>query len=75
MSYFHGETPDNYEQKCLCTLVLDTSGSMSGSAIRELNRGLLEFYAAIEEDLIAANRLEVSIITFETCETVIASVL
>ncbi|MCH2021150.1 MAG: VWA domain-containing protein [Saprospiraceae bacterium] len=64
MSYFHGETPDNYEQKCLCTLVLDTSGSMSGSAIRELNRGLQEFYTAIEEDLIAANRLEVSIITF-----------
>lgn len=64
MSYFHGETPDNYEQKCLCTLVLDTSGSMSGAAIRELNRGLQEFYAAIEEDLIAANRLEVGIITF-----------
>lgn len=64
MSYFTGETPDNYEQKCLCTLVLDTSGSMSGQPIRELNRGLQEFYAAIEEDLIAANRLEVSIITF-----------
>lgn len=64
MSYFHGETPDNYEQKCLCTLVLDTSGSMGGEPIRELNRGLQEFYAAIEEDLIAANRLEVSVITF-----------
>ena len=64
MSYFHGETPDNYEQKCLCTLVLDTSGSMGGEPIRELNRGLQEFYAAIEEDLIAANRLEVNIITF-----------
>ena len=64
MSYFHGETPDNYEQKCLCTLILDTSGSMGGEPIRELNRGLQEFYAAIEEDLIAANRLEVSIITF-----------
>lgn len=64
MSYFQGETPDNYEQKCLCTLVLDTSGSMNGQPIRELNRGLQEFYAAIEEDLIAANRLEVGIITF-----------
>ncbi|AFC23235.1 vWA domain-containing protein [Saprospira grandis] len=64
MSYFQGETPDNYEQKCLCTLVLDTSGSMGGEPIRELNRGLQEFYAAIEEDLIAANRLEVSIVTF-----------
>lgn len=64
MSYFQGETPDNYEQKCLCTLVLDTSGSMGGEPIRELNRGLQEFYAAIEEDLIAANRLEVSVVTF-----------
>lgn len=64
MSYFQGETPDNYEQKCLCTLVLDTSGSMNGQSIRELNRGLQEFYAAIEADLIAANRLEVGIITF-----------
>jgi uncharacterized protein YegL len=66
MSYFHGETPDNYEQKCLCILVLDTSGSMNGEPIRELNRGLQEFYAAVEEDLIAANRLEVSIITFDS---------
>jgi uncharacterized protein YegL len=37
---------------------------MTGPAIRELNRGLQQFYAAIEEDLIAANRLEVGIITF-----------
>lgn len=66
MSYFRGENPDNYEQKCLCMLVLDTSGSMSGDSIRELNRGLQEFYAAVEEDLIAANRLEVSIITFNS---------
>lgn len=64
MSYFHGETPDNYEQKCLCTLILDTSGSMSGEPIRELNRGLQEFYNAVSEDLIAANRLEICIITF-----------
>ena len=64
MAYFSGETPDNYEQKCLCTLVLDTSGSMQGDPIRALNRGLQEFYAAVEEDIIAANRLEVSIITF-----------
>lgn len=30
MSYFYGETPDNYEQKCLCILVLDTSGTEGG---------------------------------------------
>jgi uncharacterized protein YegL len=66
MSYFHGETPDNYEQKCLCVLVLDVSGSMAGSPIRELNRGLQEFYHAVEADFTAANRLEVSIVTFGT---------
>jgi uncharacterized protein YegL len=64
MSYFQGETPDNYEQKCLCTLVLDTSGSMEGKPIMELNRGLKEFYKAVEEDLIASSRLEVCIIGF-----------
>lgn len=66
MSYFQGETPDNYEQKCLCVLVLDTSGSMGGEPIDELNRGLQEFYAAVEEDLIAANRLEVCLVTFNS---------
>jgi len=66
MSYFQAETPDNYEQKCLCTLVLDTSGSMEGKAIMELNRGLKEFYKAVEEDLVAATRLEVCIIGFGT---------
>jgi uncharacterized protein YegL len=64
MSYFQGETPDNYEQKCLCTLVLDTSGSMEGKPILELNKGLKEFYAAVEEDLIASSRLEVCIVGF-----------
>lgn len=27
--YFSGEVAENYEQKCLCVLVLDTSGSMN----------------------------------------------
>ena len=66
MNYFQGETPDNYEQKCLCMLVLDTSGSMAGYPIRQLNKGLQDFYKAVEEDMTAANRLEVSIITFST---------
>lgn len=71
MSYFHGETPDNYEQKCLCVLVLDVSGSMAGSPIRELNRGLQDFYRAVDEDMTAANRLEVSVVTFSTSVQVI----
>lgn len=58
------ESPDNYEQKCLCTLVLDVSGSMSGEPIAELNKGLEAFYRAVKEDFVASLRLEVSIITF-----------
>lgn len=64
MEYFGGEMPNNYEQKCLCTLVLDTSGSMSGEPIRQLNQGLLDFYHAVREDIVAASRLEVSVIAF-----------
>lgn len=63
---FSAESPENYEQKCTCVLVLDTSGSMGGAPIQELNKGLAEFYQEIEEDSTMANRLEVSIITFDS---------
>ncbi|MCS7029815.1 MAG: VWA domain-containing protein [Bacteroidia bacterium] len=62
--FLNVESPDNFEQKCLCTLVLDISGSMSGQPIEELNRGLQEFYNTVKEDYVASSRLEVSIITF-----------
>ena len=65
-SYFAGETPENYEQKCLCVLVLDVSGSMAGDPIEELNRGLQEFQNEVLQDYVASQRLEVSIITFES---------
>lgn len=58
------ESPDNFEQKCLCTLVLDVSGSMDGNPISELNKGLQEFYNTVKQDFVASLRLEVSIITF-----------
>ncbi|MDX2303744.1 MAG: VWA domain-containing protein [Microscillaceae bacterium] len=61
---FSVETPENYEQKCLCVLTLDVSGSMVGDPIRELNRGLQEFRYQIIKNETAAERLEVSIITF-----------
>lgn len=46
---------------CLC---LDTSGSMYGDAIDELNEGVKLFYDAIKEDETALYAAEVSIITF-----------
>ncbi len=47
---FSAETAENYEQKCLCVLLLDVSGSMRGEPINELNKALQEFYNEIKED-------------------------
>jgi uncharacterized protein YegL len=61
---FEGQSPDNYEQKCLCVLVVDISGSMSGEPINQLNKGLQEFHKEVIADFVASQRLEVSIVTF-----------
>ena len=61
---FTAEAAENYEQKCLCILVLDVSGSMYGKPIDELNKGLQEFYNEISTDDTTSQRLEVSLITF-----------
>ncbi|MCM1176207.1 MAG: VWA domain-containing protein [Bacteroides sp.] len=61
---FSSEVAENYEQKCLCVLVLDVSGSMRGKRIEELNKGLQDFYNEISADETTSQRLEVSIITF-----------
>lgn len=46
---------------CLC---LDTSGSMDGMPIDELNRGVELFYEAIKDDETALYSAEISIVTF-----------
>ena len=61
---FSAESAENFEQKCLCVLVLDISGSMSGKPIEELNKGLQEFYTDIVSNEATSQRLEVSLITF-----------
>jgi len=43
--------------------VIDTSGSMSGDPINELNKGLQEFHQEIQNDDTTAQRLEVAIVT------------
>ena len=45
-------------------LVLDTSGSMNGEPINELNEGLEMFFNAIREDEVAKNAAEIAIVTF-----------
>jgi uncharacterized protein YegL len=61
---FSAESIVNYEQKCLCVLVLDISDSMGGTPIEELNRGLVEFYDEIARDESINRKFEVSLITF-----------
>ena len=70
MSLFTVETPRNYEQKCLCVLVLDRSGSMSGRAIQELNSAIEQFKLEVQEDFNASNRLEIGIISYSSDATV-----
>lgn len=61
---FTTESPENYQQKCCCALVLDVSGSMSGAPIIELNQGLQDFYQDIQTDSTTADRLEIAVIEF-----------
>lgn len=63
---FGGESPENYEQKCLCVLVLDVSGSMAGNPIDQLNKGLKDFQKELQNDFVAAQRIEVAIVTFNS---------
>jgi uncharacterized protein YegL len=58
------EFADNPEPRCPVVLLLDTSGSMHGKAIGELNDGLRAFKEAIQADRLAALRVEVAIVPF-----------
>ena len=62
---FSGESPPNYEPKCLWVLVLDTSGSMKGS-IDEINVRLQDLKKAISDNDVAAERVEISIVEFNS---------
>lgn len=55
---------DNPEPRAACALLLDTSGSMMGAPIYELNNGLLRFSEDLKEDPLARKRTEVMIVTF-----------
>lgn len=55
---------ENPEPRCPCLLLLDTSGSMSGSPIDQLNAGLKVFEEELKSDPLAAKRVEVSIVSF-----------
>jgi uncharacterized protein YegL len=68
---FGGESPENFEQKCLCVLALDVSGSMNGKPIEELNQGLQDFQRELQSDFVASQRIEVAIVTFNSTVQVV----
>lgn len=63
---FQGETPGNFNPRCLCVLVLDTSYSMEGDPINELNKGLLSFGDFLKSKNSTRFSVETSIITFNS---------
>lgn len=55
---------DNPEPRCPCVLLLDTSGSMSGTPIQQLNEGIRTFKQELMSDPLATKRVEVAVVTF-----------
>ncbi len=58
------EFVENPENRCPVILLLDTSASMSGQPIQELNRGLAAFKEDVQKDSQASLSVEVAMITF-----------
>jgi uncharacterized protein YegL len=58
------EFVDNPEPRCPCLLLLDSSGSMQGRPIEELNDGIATFRRELLADDLAAKRVEIALISF-----------
>ena len=60
------EFAENPEPRCPCILLLDCSGSMNGTPIKELNNGIHAFQQQLSSDDLAAKRVEVTVVKFDT---------
>jgi uncharacterized protein YegL len=58
------EFADNPEPRCACVLLLDTSTSMKGAALDQLNDGLVDFGRELAADPLATKRVEIAVVTF-----------
>ena len=61
---------ENPEPRCPCLLLLDTSGSMQGEAMTQLNAGLAAFRDELLADSLAMKRVEVAIVSFGPVQVV-----
>ena len=55
---------DNADPRTPCVLVLDTSGSMGGAPLAELNAGLRIFQQELRADPLLRRRVVVAVVTF-----------
>jgi uncharacterized protein YegL len=58
------EFAENPEPRVPCVLIVDTSTSMQGPRIGELNKGLQVYRDELMRDALAAKRVEVAMVTF-----------
>jgi uncharacterized protein YegL len=68
--FIDAELAENPEPRCPCLLLLDTSASMSGSPINELNEALRVFKNELIADSMTAKRVEVAVVTFGPVELI-----
>lgn len=60
----------NHAVRCPVVLLLDTSNSMAGQPISELENALCQFIAKIQDDVVAAASVELCIITLDGIWTI-----
>ena len=67
--FIDAELMENPEPRCPVLLLLDTSYSMNGAPISELNEGLATLRQELASDSLAAKRVELAMVTFGPVET------
>ena len=62
---------NNPEPRCPCVLLLDTSDSMRGNPIAQLNSGLRALHENLRKDPVASKRVDIAIVTFNSSVSVV----
>ena len=67
------EMYENPENRIPCVIVIDTSSSMLGQPIREVNAGIRRFFEEINSDELTALRADIAIIAFNHGHSVVVN--